>query len=411
MLWRGVCCKMDGRDAVLFTLLAYAYSQKLKKKRKWWVHPINSLRDTHGHFHTLYKSLREGDLVKFFNYLRMSIVSFDELLASVKKPLTKMDTKMRGAISPEEMLVITLRYLACGCSLQDLHFNFRIGRTTAGKVVRKVCQTIWDTLKEKCIPTPNESTWADIVEGFQDRANFPNCLGAVDGKHIHVVKPELSGSQYMNYKHFFSIGLLAVADANYRFTYVEIGSYGKDSDSTVFQNSTLWQQIRSNSLNIPKPKMLPGTDIAVPFAFVGDEAFALSTKLLRPYGGRQLSEKKRIFNYRLSRARRYVECSFGILSNKWRILHRPLDVNVDFAVDIVKCCCVLHNFIRDHDGYNFRDSLSILGLKDHDDTDRCPVNSKLFLYCQRTSAMAAWENLKCQTLFSLFVSTFFPHFC
>uniref|UniRef100_A0A8C5PSJ8 Protein ANTAGONIST OF LIKE HETEROCHROMATIN PROTEIN 1-like n=1 Tax=Leptobrachium leishanense TaxID=445787 RepID=A0A8C5PSJ8_9ANUR len=178
----------------------YNLVTKLKKKRKWWVHPINSLRDTHGHFHTLYKPLREGDPVKFFNYLRMSIVSFDELLASVKKPLTKMDTKMRGAISPEEMLVITLRYLACGCSLQDLHLNFRIGRTTAGKVVRKVCQTIWDTLKEKCIPTPNESTWADIVEGFQDRANFPNCLGAVDGKHIRVVKPELSGSQYMNYK-------------------------------------------------------------------------------------------------------------------------------------------------------------------------------------------------------------------
>uniref|UniRef100_A0A8C5LVR0 DDE Tnp4 domain-containing protein n=1 Tax=Leptobrachium leishanense TaxID=445787 RepID=A0A8C5LVR0_9ANUR len=350
---------------------------KLKKKRKWWVHPINSLRDTHGHFHTLYKPLREGDPVKFFNYLRMSIVSFDELLASVKKPLTKMDTKMRGAISPEEMLVITLRYLASGCSLQDLHFNFRIGRTTPGKVVQKVCQTIWDTLKEKCIPTPNESTWADIVEGFQDRANFPNCLGAVDGKHIRVVKPELSGSQYMNYKHFFSIGLLAVADANYRFTYVEIGSYGKDSDSTIFQNSTLWQQIRSNSLNIPKPKMLPGTDIAVPFAFVGDEAFALSTNLLRPYGGRQLSDKKRIFNYRLSRARRYVECSFGILSNKWRILHRPLDVNVDFAVDIVKSCCVLHNFIRDRDGYNFSDSLSILGLEDHDDTDRYPVNRSL----------------------------------
>uniref|UniRef100_A0A8C5LX18 DDE Tnp4 domain-containing protein n=1 Tax=Leptobrachium leishanense TaxID=445787 RepID=A0A8C5LX18_9ANUR len=368
---------MDGRDAVLFTLLAYAYSQKLKKRRRWWVHPINSLRDTHGHFHTLYKPLREGDPVKFFNYLRMSIVSFDELLASVKKPLTKMDTKMRCAISPEEMLVITLRYLASGCSLQDLHFNFRIGRTTAGKVVQKVCQTIWDTLKEKCIPTPNENTWADIAEGFQDRANFPNCLGAVDGKHIRVVKPDLSGSQYMNYKHFFSIGLLAVADANYRFTYVEIGSYGKDSDSTIFQNSTLWQQIRSNCLNIPKPKILPGTDIAVPFAFVGDEAFALSTNLLRPYGGRHLSEKKRIFNYRLSRARRYVECSFGILSNKWRILHRPLDVNVDFAVDIVKSCCVLHNFIRDRDGYNFGDSLSILGLEDHDDTDRCPVNRTL----------------------------------
>ncbi|CAI6352960.1 unnamed protein product [Macrosiphum euphorbiae] len=76
---------------------------------------------------------------------------------------------------------------------------------------------------------------------------------------------------------------------------------------------------------------------------------------LRPYPGRGLTNTRRIFNYRLSRARRTVECAFGVLSNKWRVLHTPLLVEPDFADDIIKACCILHNFVRKRDGYNFED--------------------------------------------------------
>lgn len=95
---------------------------------------------------------------------------------------------------------------------------------------------------------------------------------------------------------------------------------------------------------------------------VGDEAFELSENVLRPYGGQKLPVKKRIFNYRLYRARCYIECTFGILANKWRIFHRPLNVNVDLAVDIIKASCILHNFVRSRDGYNFEDPLTTPGL-------------------------------------------------
>lgn len=232
-------------------------------------------------------------------------------------------------------------------------------------------------MKERCIPLPDENTWNEIAEGFQIHANFPNCLGAVDGKHIRVVKPERSGSLYMNYKHFFSIGLLAIADTNYKFVYVDVGSYGKDSDSTIFRNSSLWKHMERNTLSIPTPTQLPECDIAIPYAFVGDEAFGLHRNLLRPYSGTHLPVHKRVFNYRLSRARRYIECTFGILSNKWRILHRPIDVRVDFAVDVVKCCCVLHNFVRERDGFNFDDTLTISGLQDYIHIENINVNRNI----------------------------------
>jgi hypothetical protein len=62
-----------------------------------------------------------------------------------------------------------------------------------------------------------------------------------------------------------------------------------------------------------------------------------------------------------------VECAFGILSNKWRILQRPLNVSLDFAVDIVKACVVMHYFINQRDGYKFVVVMKVTGLEDVSD--------------------------------------------
>lgn len=60
----------------------------------------------------------------------------------------------------------------------------------------------------------------------------------------------------------------------------------------------------------------------------------------------------------MARARRYVKCAFGILAFKWRVLHTPLQVSPDFTNKIVKACCVLHNYVRSQDGFNFEHKLS-----------------------------------------------------
>lgn len=202
------------------------------------------------------------------------------------------------------------------------------------------------------MPELTEDKWKNIAEGFNNRANFPYCLGAIDGKHIRLKKPRNTGSSYNNYKKYFSMILLATCDSNYMFTFVDIGSYGRCSDSTIFEESILYEKLQQKTLNIPEPEN------SVPYIFVGDEAFSISKSVMRPYAGKQLSVAKRFFNYRLSRARRFIECSFGILANKWRIFHRPIDHKPKYAKEIIKACCVLHNFVRERDGYNFDDTLT-----------------------------------------------------
>jgi len=75
--------------------------------------------------------------------------------------------------------------------------------------------------------------------------------------------------------------------------YVDIGSYGKDCDSTVFKQSTLWTSIQTNMLELPSERHLSGTEGPnVPHFFLGDEGFALNRNILQPFGESNLSVKK-----------------------------------------------------------------------------------------------------------------------
>jgi hypothetical protein len=163
---------------------------------------------------------------------------------------------------------------------------------------------------QNVFPNLQKEQWELTSLEFERRANFPHCLRAVDGKHIRVIKPEHSGSMFYNYKDFFSVVLMAVAVTNYRFVYVDSGSYGKDCVSTIFNRSALWTSIQTNILQLPSERPLSGTEGPnVPYFLVRDEGFALHRNILRPFGGSNLSVKKRVYKYRLCRARRYVECA------------------------------------------------------------------------------------------------------
>jgi len=69
---------------------------------------------------------------------------------------------------------------------------------------------------------------------FYKQWNFPQCLGALDGKHIVMQATANSGGYYYKYTGTFSIVLLAVVGAEYKFVYVDIGCSGRVSDGRVF---------------------------------------------------------------------------------------------------------------------------------------------------------------------------------
>jgi len=138
---------------------------------------------------------------------------------------------------------------------------------------------------------------------FRKFSHFPNCLGAIDGKNIIVTKFPRSGSMNLNNKCYFSIVLMKIANSDYKFIYVDIGAYEKDCNSSVFQETSFFKLLIRNKLHIPPSGPLFTNDIEnFPFVFVGDVAFSFSENFMQPYAGHNLSEKQRIFNYRLCRA-------------------------------------------------------------------------------------------------------------
>ena len=178
---------------------------------------------------------------------------------------------------------------------------------------------------------------------FEAKWNYPCCIGAIDGKHIAIQQPSYTGSKFFNYKHFFSVLLVALVDANYKFIYVDIGAAGCAGDAGVYGESTLKEAIASNSINIPPPTYLKGNSaFQVNYHIVGDDAFPMSNNLMKPYPHRNLARDKQIFNYRLSQARRVVENAFGILAHRWRVFLNTIKMCPD---KLIFAACCLHNYL------------------------------------------------------------------
>ena len=170
-------------------------------------------------------------------------------------------------------------------------------------------------------------------------------------------EPKHSGCLWHNYKRFFSLVLLIICDAWYCFSFVDVGEYGSNNDSRIFLNSEMGDLFRQGNLNIPPRSKISGSDYELSYFLVGDEIFPLQDWLMRPYAGSSLiNELRKIFNYRLSRARRVIENTFGILVARWRVLQSAIDATPEKVEKIVLACIALHNYLRQADSARYTPS-------------------------------------------------------
>lgn len=194
------------------------------------------------------------------------------------------------------------------------------------------------------MPTTQDE-WNKIADDYYTQWQFPNCLGALDGKHITIRCPKNSGSLNFNYKHTFSVVLMALADAYFKLIYFDVGCKGRISDGGVFNRCSLFHAIENNSLNIPPPRRLPNSNVVAPFVIVADDAFALRTYVMKPFNFRGQERSEQIYNYRLSRARRMVESTFGMLASKFRLLRTTIELSEENVKSAVLAICSLHNWL------------------------------------------------------------------
>ncbi|XP_064117677.1 uncharacterized protein LOC135223102 [Macrobrachium nipponense] len=275
--------------------------------------------------------------------LEIATVAANPTQTKKRQKRRKKVTYWRKPIEPDLYVAITLYFLTTG-----QQFSFWVAQNTISYIAPETCRAIvaaYGDEERQVLQTP--AAWQGLPVGLRNGRTFPMVIRAIDGKHIRLHNPPIGGTLYFNYKKFYSMVLLAIADASYKFPYVDVGAIGSESGSGVFATTQLGEMLLKQEANLPQSEALPGQPNGSPvdYFLVGDDAFPLQDYFMKPHPKRGLSKEEWIYNYRLSRARRMVENVFRILANRFQVFHTAISLKLDHVKTLLLAARDLHNII------------------------------------------------------------------
>ena len=222
-----------------------------------------------------------------------------------------------------------------------------IGERTVGYIVNEVTSAIveclWEDSVTKHMPKSEDEFKSKILD-MEEAWQFPCCWSAVNGCHIPIKCPPgglESCKEYHNFKNFYSIVLMAIVDAKYRFIWASCRFPGNSHDSIIFQSTELWEDITEREIIPNLGRNVNGVNVSP--VILGDSAFPCRTLLLKPFTNAVLTPQQRYFSYRLSRGRMVTEGAYRQLKGRWRILLRKCESRPEEVRLASLACIVLHN--------------------------------------------------------------------
>ncbi|XP_023314538.1 uncharacterized protein LOC106656349 [Trichogramma pretiosum] len=321
---------------------------KKKRQRRWWSKPHirHNYLTGYGGYQLLFHQFKLKDEEAFINVTRMDVHTFNYTYDLIKPSL--IITSFRPSLPPQLQFSMTLHYLAYAVSLNTLANMFNIGYSTVAECIPEVCSVICLKLGPLFMRFPTKNEFQAIAIAFYLDLDISNCVGALDGRHCPISKPPNSGSLFYNYKKFFSIVNMAICDSKKRFIWANIGYYGSMNDAGVLANSDLGIALCENEIELPPPLSLPGTETRCPHYFIGDGIFPLKNYLMKPFmRNENLTIPQRIYNFRISHARRIIECAFGQLTQQWKIHEKALQWELESTEKIIMSTLILNNLLLD----------------------------------------------------------------
>lgn len=311
------------------TIIRYRTCRRLQRNTGWIEQVLNTFSEA-----------------RFKSTFRITRETFWYILSKIQIRLDRQ-TVTEDPISPACRLAICLYRLARGDYFYTISELFGFGRSTVSVIVNEVTQAIievlWDEHVSKHFPRGKQQFEEKMLD-MEELWQFPCSWAAIDGCHIPLKCPDggLSAcKEYHNFKNFYSVVLMGLVDAKYRFIWGSSGFPGNSHDSIIFQSTQLWRDLTERETIPPIAKDLNGT--IVPPLILGDSAFPFQSWLKKPFTNAVLTPQQHYFNYRLSRARMVTEGAYGQLKGRWRVLMRKCESPPETARMTTLACIILHN--------------------------------------------------------------------
>ena len=290
----------------------------------------------------------DGD---FYETYRMNRQSFYRLLAKVSQVPNFVqygsDMCRRHDLEPlddEIKLAIALHVLSGSTRIIDVARIYGRSKSCIQKWFFVMLPIIVTALPlpinlEAC--AANDTKLKELADDFKGNSEvgIDRCIGAIDGCAVRIRQPLLvdvpNPSNYFNRKGFHALNLQAMCNASRRFTWYCCKSAGSTHDSTAIVTTALFERLKDGFL----------TESG--YFIVGVDAYALEEFIIVPFAGKQVEYYKDNFNYFISQLRINIECAFGMLVNKWRILTTALPYTMNSNMMVIRACLLLHNFCID----------------------------------------------------------------
>jgi hypothetical protein len=278
---------------------------------------------------------------------RMTLQSFQKLTRVLGKNIVADESccPVHEHIYPEIVVAVGLRYLSGGKCL-DLKTGYGLSLTSVYR-----CRNLFIYAVNVCpeLDINMPATLTDIENVAKDFAAVSTsnlvrgCVGCIDGFLAITKRPTMKESMgkptsfHSGHYGVYGLNVQAVCDIQCRFMFFGVVAPGKCGDQVAFERTPLFEYI----------KQLPDG-----YYIIGDAAYSVGEKMLTPFtGGHRSDPAKDAYNFFLSQLRIRIEMSFGLLTNKWRILQAPLQTSLQLSSEILMSCGRLHNFCINEDGH------------------------------------------------------------
>nr|CAI5863280.1 unnamed protein product [Callosobruchus analis] len=240
-------------------------------------------------------------------------------------------------VSKDIIVLAALRFYATGAYQRTIgqDLNLGLSQTSVHRCIHKVTDIIDEHLAKLFIKFPNTSRKRqEIKVEFMNKYGFPGVVGAVDGTHIAILKPEVEEHNFINRKGFHSLNVQVVSDESLKILSLNTNYGGSTNDSFIWRNSQIHRYMRHIYENGESNTWL-----------IGDSGYPLQPYLMVPYLNPQLNTLQQAFNKSHSLARNVVERCIGLMKMRFRCLlkERVARYEPKFVAKLTTVCAVLHN--------------------------------------------------------------------